>query len=197
MGWLFMYGLDGHSGPKQYLDAQCTYERPTVTSKVLRSSLVRMRVYYAAVEHTFPDGKIDVWAAVCLVKYNPRARDGLIFGYKDQDETMGPCETECPAEILDLLTPTESEWANEWRGRCREFNSLNAANAKKPKLKPGQVVEFDPPIQMTDETVRSKLEFVKPWPRSRKLLFRVPGTGECYTVRNVKHRAYKVLDRNT
>jgi hypothetical protein len=50
MGWLYMTSLKGHSGPRQYLDAQFTYERADVRSNVLRSALVGMRVYYAAVE---------------------------------------------------------------------------------------------------------------------------------------------------
>ena len=45
MGWLFMKSLGGHSGPRQYLDAQFTYQHPEVTSKVLRSALVHRRVY--------------------------------------------------------------------------------------------------------------------------------------------------------
>src|SRR5208282_5670890 len=83
MGWLYMQSLNGHTGPRQYLDAQFTYQHPTVTSRVLRSSLVKMRVYYAAVEHVLaPTGTREVWGAVCLVAYNPRDRDGYIFGYK-------------------------------------------------------------------------------------------------------------------
>jgi len=33
------------------------------------------------VEHVSIDGTRQVWAAVCPVSYNPRARDGFIFGY--------------------------------------------------------------------------------------------------------------------
>jgi hypothetical protein len=43
MGWLYMQSFKGHSGPRQYLDAQFTFERPEATSKVLRSALVGMR----------------------------------------------------------------------------------------------------------------------------------------------------------
>ena len=50
MGWLYMTSLKGHSSPRQYLDAQFTYERVDVRSNVLRSALVSMRAYYAAVE---------------------------------------------------------------------------------------------------------------------------------------------------
>ncbi len=40
MGWLYMTSLKGHSSPRQYLDAQFTYERADVGSNVLRSVLV-------------------------------------------------------------------------------------------------------------------------------------------------------------
>lgn len=121
MGWLFMKSLGGHAGPREYLDAQFTHEDAELTSRVLRSALVRRRVYYAAVEHYRPATRDrEVWAAVCLVKYNPRDREGYVFGYKDMTESMGPCEAECPASILDLLTPTDSPYAQAWRARCRE-----------------------------------------------------------------------------
>jgi hypothetical protein len=94
MGWLYMQSLDGYSGPRQYLDAQFTYQRPTVTSRVLRSALVKMRVYYAAIEHVLAaTGKREVWGAVCLVAYNPRDREGYIFGYKDMTRI---CRVESP-----------------------------------------------------------------------------------------------------
>ncbi len=109
MGWLYMKSLKGHSGPRQYLDAQFTFERPDAISKVLRSALVGMRVYYAAVEQVrIATGEREVWAAICLVRYNPRDREGYIFGYKDMEESMGPYECDCPASILDLLTPTDA-----------------------------------------------------------------------------------------
>lgn len=33
---------------------------------------------------------------------------------------MEPCEDHCPASILSLLSPTDSEYANSWRERCRK-----------------------------------------------------------------------------
>jgi hypothetical protein len=68
MGWRYMTSLKGHSSPRQYLDAQFTYERADVRSNVLRSALVSMRVYYAAVEQVrIATGAREVWAAICLV----------------------------------------------------------------------------------------------------------------------------------
>ena len=90
MGWLYMQSLKGHSGPRQYLDAQFTFERPEATSKVLRSALVGMRVYYAAVEQIrIASGEREVWALICLVRYNPRDPEGYIFGYKDMRRIDG------------------------------------------------------------------------------------------------------------
>jgi len=132
MGWLYMKSLKGHSGPRQYLDAQFTHERPDLISKVLRSALVDMRVYYAAVEQVrVATGQREVWAAICLVRYNPRDPEGYIFGYKDMEESMGPCESNCPAPILDLLTPTDREYAVQWRARCRENTVARRTRASK------------------------------------------------------------------
>ena len=134
MGWLFMKSLKGHSGPRQYLDAQFTWERSDKISRVLRSALVGMRVYYAAVEHTLPaTGARELWAAVCLVQYNPRNREGYIFGYKDMSEAMGPYERDCPEPILDLLTSDRPRARAAMAGRlprqrCRQ--SREAGQAK-------------------------------------------------------------------
>jgi hypothetical protein len=119
MGWLYMRSLGSHAGPRQYLDAQFTFDRPEARCRVLRSALLRLRTYYAAVERVLADGNRSVSAVVCLVRYNPNDRDGYVFGYKDMDEGMGPFESECPVAILDLLTPTERPHALAWRARCR------------------------------------------------------------------------------
>lgn len=119
MGWLYMQSFDDHSGPRQYLDAQFTYSRNGVLSRVLRSSLRGGKVYYAAVEMIRPDSPREVFALVCLVDHNPRDSEGYVFGYKDMDEGMGPVESDCPADILDMLTPTSRPYAIAWRERCR------------------------------------------------------------------------------
>jgi hypothetical protein len=119
MGWLYMQSFNGHAGPCDYLDAQFTYDAPDFRSRVLKSALVGGHVYYAAVEHRRAGDAREVFAAVCLVHHNPRDPEGFIFGYKDMTEHMGPVESACPEEILDLLTPTTSACALQWRARCR------------------------------------------------------------------------------
>ena len=90
MGWLYMQSLGGHSGPRAYLDDQFTYAREGRRSKVLRSALVAMRTYYAAVEHIRSDGRRTVFAAVCLVRYNPRRPRGLHLRLQGYGGVDGP-----------------------------------------------------------------------------------------------------------
>ena len=197
MGWLFMKSLKGHSGPRQYLDAQFTWERSDRISRVLRSALVGMRVYYAAVEHILPvTGAREVWAAVCLVQYNLRDREGYIFGYKDMSEAMGPYERDCPEPILDLLTPTDHEHALRWRADCRANAVARRAKRAKPSPRAGQTIIFDEPLAFSDGRSFDRLEVIAN-PRShRTMLFRAPGSGNLYRIPNIKSRAYRLIDRS-
>ncbi len=195
MGWLYMQSLGAYYGPRQYLDAQFTYQRDDVTSKVLRSALVRMRTYYAAVEYVqLATSERTIFAAVCLVRYNPRDREGYIFGCKDMDESMGPCESECPEAILDLLTPTDSQYANEWRGRCRANAATRRAIARRPSPRPGQTIVLDQPLSFRDGRTLDRFEVVVNPCSHRTVLFRAPDTGGLYRITNVKRRTYRVID---
>jgi hypothetical protein len=189
-----MQSLGGHYGPRQYLDAQFTFTRTEVTSKVLRSALVGMRVYYAAIEHVrHENSERIVFAAVCLVRYNPRDREGYIFGYKDMDETVGPNESGCPEAILDLLTPTEYPYAQAWRTRCRENAAARRVLSSKPSPRPGQTIVFDQALSFSDGRSLNRFEIVAN-PRShRTVLFRAADTGGLYRITNVKKRAYRLV----
>src|SRR3546814_17645091 len=100
------------------------------------------------------------FAVVCLVRYTPRARDGYIFAYKDMDETVGPCASKCPASILSLLTPTESQWANAWRARCRTVIAARSTDTAKPQLRGGQTIVFDAPTTCTDPHPTDRLPVI-------------------------------------
>ena len=195
MGWLYMQSLKGYSGPRQYLDAQFTSTRPDVVSSVLRSALVGMRVYYAAVEIVrIAAGQRTVFGAVCLVRYNPRDREGYIFGYKDMDETVGPNEADCPESILNLLTPTEYPYAKAWRTRCRENATKRRALSQKPLPRPDQTIMLDEPLLFSDGRRLDRFEVVAN-PRShRTVLFREPQSGGLYRISNVKKRSYRLID---
>jgi hypothetical protein len=125
---------------------------------VLKSSMVG-KVYYAAVKPLkkynkdndgnqiivdIPINEQEVIGVVFLTSTD--SKDYYNFSYKEMDETVGPCYYDCPKGILDLLTPTNSEWANNWRTKCREQlekkknpNSLN-------KLPEGTVIQVTMPF---------------------------------------------------
>jgi len=192
MGWLFMQSLDGHSGPRQYLDAQFTFERDGgLSCRVLRSALVRMRTYYAAVERLQPDKPREVFALVCLVRYNLRDAEGNIFGYKHQSEAVGACAAECLLAILDLLTPTDQPDAVAWRERCRAHA---AQRASRPRLRPGQTVVFAEPVAFSDGRRFDRMTVVIDPRHPRAVCFRPPDGAGLYRIPRLQDRAYRVLD---
>ena len=192
MGWLYMRSIGTHSGPRQYLDDQFTYQRPELRCRVLRSALVSMRVYYAAVEFLRPGVPREVAAIVCLVRYNPRDRDGYVLGYKDMDEGMGPCEADCPEPILDLLTPTDRPHALAWRARCRENAAARRARAAKPAPLPGQTIVFDRPLAFRDGRNLNRFEVVADRRGRRTTLFRDPNGRGLYRIPNVRQLDYRL-----
>lgn len=192
MGWLFMprRSMGGHATAKAYLDDQFTFTRPaddgtTRGLEVLASACRGNRVYYAAVQHIVDGKPGDIFAVVCLVKWNPRDKEGMVFGYKDMDETMGPHESECPVQILDLLTPTTRPYAVEWRARCR----ANLARKARP-LRDGDRILFDEPMTFTDGYTAQEFIVVKV---GRKLRLRAPERGGLYRMSRLKERAWSVV----
>lgn len=94
--------------------------------KVLAKS-VKGNTVYSAVKH--PTG--HVFGMVTLLR---KDRDGYLM-VKDMDETMGPCEDECPMKIINMLSATEYEYALDWRERCRNHkNIVKERNAKRKEL---------------------------------------------------------------
>ncbi len=153
-----------------------------------------MRVYYAAVEQLLDDREREVFALVCLVRYNPRDREGYVFGYKDMVEGMGPNEADCPEAILDLLTPTKHPYAIGWRARCRANAEARRALVAKPKPRPGQSIVFAEPLRFRDGRTLDRFEIVAS-PRShRTVLFRDPGHGGLYRIPNVRRYEYRLVD---
>lgn len=107
MGWTTYYRAPGQTDREHF-----TTELDTTRYEMLDCATVK-RTFYAAVRVKETG---QVWAWVCLIQ---RTTGQFNFGYKSMEESMGPNEAECPARILDLLTPTDSEYAKEWRAACR------------------------------------------------------------------------------
>ena len=140
MGWTGYHAThykNGEIDRKAECDAVFSGENENGKWEVLKSSM-RGSTYYAAVRRTKPSGESYVFAGVALTSVD--MKDYYNFSYKDMDESVGPGCYDCPKGILDLLSPTENEYALAWRARCRE------KSAKKNELSAlpiGAVIEYD------------------------------------------------------
>ena len=192
MGWLYMnrHHMGGHATPKAYLDDQFTYSRTLADGtvhgmRVLDSACVGNRVWYGAAQKTRNEVPGDVFAVVCLVRWNPRDKESLHFGYKDMDETMGPCEDGCPERILRLLTPTTYEGALDWRRRC-----LARLRTRSRKVEDGMRIRLAAPITFTDGRVGTDFVVVK---RGSSISFKCNKGFGRYRIRNFRDLAWTVL----
>lgn len=92
------------------------------------------------------DGSTVRFVCLYLIKGPPFGReDRHGWGYKDVDETMGPCETSCPASYLDLAQPEPTEgYAVEWRKlvRARAAKLKAAIAGARFKRADGEVFEI-------------------------------------------------------
>lgn len=61
------------------------------------------------------------------------------WGYKDVDETAGPCATSCPESYLTMCTAPENTWAYEWRQR---IYAKHAARRARPKIVVGTRLQY-------------------------------------------------------
>ena len=158
MGWTYTYR--GNTPVKEFLASRVNCENEHARWQVHGIAIVRMRTAYMAVEiirRNQETGALDtatreVVALVFLLDYRPNDRD-FDTGYKDMDETMGPCESECPERILQLLTPTTHEYALAWRQRCWD----NIAQRKSFRFSKDDVLETQP-ISFLDGIARSRFK---------------------------------------
>ena len=119
MGWTGIpKHFDSASEKKQYLDGLFGDG-----IKVLLSRMVSNE-YYAAIQ--LDDGTVTAY----VVKTASRSAE---FLYKGVSEDCGPVWTKCPKMILDVLSPTESQWALEWRKKCAEYNEAQKIQRRKYK----------------------------------------------------------------
>lgn len=152
MGWVYTNRPKGMP-LKKFFEQEFGLDKPEAKGKILDCAS-NFRAAYMAYEFYVGD-KREVVALVCAIHYVPNDPAGYNFGYKDMDETMGPVESECPARILDLLTPTDNEYALRWRQRCRDNLSRRAS---RPRLHKGDVITFERPIKFTNGAEIATLE---------------------------------------
>lgn len=141
MGWteIYFYNVKNKKAVKEYIDTLFTWKNKEKEISVLKSAMVS-NIYYAALKIN-EKGEEYVSAEVVLT----HTRQGEYLAYKEISETSFPCETRCPISILKLLSPTDSENANEWRKYCFQNAEKEKEKRKQPslgKLPIGSVISF-------------------------------------------------------
>jgi hypothetical protein len=194
MTWQYFTDLRGYS-PLAILDQQFTSTRRGYT--VLTSLILDQRVYYAAVEHRHGPGNRTVFAAACPIRINPRPGRGFAFGYKLMTEDAAPFHRDCPARILDLLTPTERAGPSEWRLACRRHAAQIDRAAGHAPLRPGQVVEFERAVQLPAGGHARHFR-VAPYPHSTRVVLFEPLVGgpavRITALHRYPHRVVEITD---
>jgi hypothetical protein len=113
MGWL--YRDEPIDDPLTYLKAKYNYDCETHTLQTLDGARVGNTVYLAVRSTGKQTRRSFVFAAVIMISNTKKWG----FGYKDQDECMGPNQCDCPQRIMRLLSPLaelpHTGFAADWR----------------------------------------------------------------------------------
>jgi hypothetical protein len=181
-----------HGNTKNYLDHQNNSKTGAVHYRVLASA-TKDHVYYAALERVLlGSGQRDVFALVQPYRFRGKGYNRTLI-VKDQDETMGPVDAECPAKILDLLTEPLSEYAAQWRAQCRE--NLRKIT-ERPQVKVGDTLLFEEPLSFYNGRLGVDTFLVASWGKSKRF-WAQPENGFpflCRLTRNVLKMPYVVVE---
>lgn len=113
MGWDGVFAQHDKNEQKDYIANDMASNLEVLRHEVIEESFNEF-THYVAVKHT---EKGEVFGLVVLAHHNPH--DGkLMTHYKWMDETVGPFAYGASKKLISLLTPTDSENANEWRETC-------------------------------------------------------------------------------
>lgn len=158
MGWTF-YNATHYKNGKVDRKAECdAYWEECLNKghfKVVKSAM-HGSVYYGAIKklvkysgktedgrfiyEPIPEEEQKVHAVVFLTSV--KSKEFFNFGYKDMDETMLPYYYDCPKSVLDVLSPTDNDSANEWRKQCRERIASKNDGKSLSKLPVGSIIRY-------------------------------------------------------
>ncbi len=182
MGWLFYTDrrVQTYADEKAEITRLCTFETDTRRTKLIKASKVGSTWYAAAkvvacdagplVDRTYVTDKDGTFTfgAVFLTRYD----DGC-WGYKDMEESAGPCASRAPLSILNLLSKLKDpdSYANAWRQRCRDWAAI-------PDYAEGDKIKLVAPVTLSDG---STCQFVTATHyrrgRQKRRCNRIEGTG--------------------
>jgi hypothetical protein len=139
MGWL--YHNEPIDDPLGNLKAKYNYDCDSHTLQTLDGARVRNTVYLAVRSTVKETGRSFVFAAVIMISNTKKHG----FGYKDQTESMGPNQFDCPLRIIRLLSPVadlpHAGYTGEWRARvAAHHNEQRQRRQRRTSLSVGSIV---------------------------------------------------------
>lgn len=126
MGWLYSSSWDSATSVRNHVREQITQ----CGHEIVKDATTKYgRNYWAAIKLK---GTNEITIVHCL--FNGDKRDGYpCWGYKDMDESAGPCEKDCPLSLLDLCTDPPPGFAVEWRAEVRAYHAKRIAQLQVSK----------------------------------------------------------------
>lgn len=114
MGWTYSPSWPTKAAMIDYCTGEALGGPGAVTTiaKAIRGNVLWTVIEYGADSARYPKG---TRAILCFLL---GAEKGYGWGYKDMDESMGPCDLSCPIKFLDMV-PDPGGFATEWRARVR------------------------------------------------------------------------------
>jgi hypothetical protein len=195
MGWLFNNRVPRDI--RAEIERLCTYddeERSTRPIRVSRDG----SIWTVAVEMTLQRGveppedyKPDENGKFTFGAVFRTRKDHGGWGYRLDEENVGPELARAPKSLIDLLSPTSSDWANRWRKRCIE----NAARRAR-QLKDGDVIRLEEALEFNDGRKRRifKVILEKPPGYTRaRTVFRCVETGVTCRISGFRRRGWVVM----
>jgi len=192
MGWLFNNRVPGCI--RAEIERLCTHddeERSTRTVRICRDG----SIWTVAVEMTLkngsevPDGyQPDENGKFTFGAVFRTRKDHGGWGYRLDEENVGPEFARAPKSLIDILSPTSSDWANSWRKRCLE----NAARRAR-RLKDGDVIRLDQALEFNDGRKRKHFKVIieKPQGYTRaRTVFQCVQTGVICRISGFRRREW-------
>ena len=156
MGWTFTYGqkraalIAERCELREWARKDGVLVKDAVLAHCYRGGVFK-GTFYAVHERTaFEPGKapdVERWIEVTLMQCHNFPGEGRSWGYKDMEETMGPCEVSCPLGYLAMVPertcPPDCKrcaedscsglWARRWRERVRKYHAERKAKREQRK----------------------------------------------------------------
>ena len=118
MGWTFPYTTPTRQALVEYLRRPARFGE---NLELINSSVAGNHHWYLIRERATGMH----WVGLDLLQ---GSRTG--WGYKDMDETVGPCAVDCPASYLAAAHTPREGWAAQWRERVAAYHADRRARVK-------------------------------------------------------------------